>query len=572
MKAPALPATRVPTTPYARPQPVAADSLRLDGNEGSRPEPELLRELAEQPVDLLRDYPDLGELEAAIARRHGVEEDRVLVTDGADGAMDRLFRAYLEPGRELLVPVPTFEMIHRFAATCGATVRTVPWGGRFPLAELDAAIGPRTAMVAVVSPNNPTGAVIAAGELAELAGRAAAAGALLLLDHVYAEYADEDLTAAALEQPNVVVLRTFSKAWGLAGCRVGYAVGAARVMATLRNAGNPYPVAALSARLARRRLETGGEAMRRHVEAVRRERRELAGWLTDRGVPASSSQGNFLLADFGRRAGFTRRALAALGVLVRAFPHRPEIATGLRISLPGSRGDFERLLRALAVVLEPQAILFDMDGVLADVRASYRRAILDTAASFGVGVGADELRAAKLAGDANNDWRLTRRLLAERGVEASLADVKSRFQELYLGGDGAAGLRERERLLVPADRLAAWARRLPLAVVTGRPRAEAEWFLDRHGVAGRFAALVCLEDAPAKPDPAPVRLALERLGVERAWMLGDTPDDLAAAAAATVLPLAVPAPGEAGPETTAALRRAGAAEVLTATTDLEDLL
>ena len=572
MTTPSLPSTRVPATPYRRPAPVAADSLRLDGNEGSRPDPELLRELAGQPVDLLRDYPDLGELQEAIARRHGVDVERVLVTDGADGAMDRLFRAYLEPGRELVVPVPTFEMIHRFAAACGATVRQVPWPDRFPMAAIAAALSPRTALVAVVSPNNPTGAVIGGAELDELAGRAAAAGAILLLDHVYAEYADEDLTGAALEHGNVVVLRTFSKAWGLAGCRVGYAVGPAPVMATLRNVGNPYPVAAPSARIARRRLEGGGEAMRNHVRQVRRERRALGDWLADRGIPVSPSQGNFLLADFGERAGFARRALASLGVLVRAFPPGPEIADGLRISLPGDAAAFDRLLRALAVVLEPQAMLLDLDGVLADVEGSYRRCILATAATFGVELSRDDVRAATLNGNANNDWVLCQRLLAERGVETTLEEVTRRFQKIYLGGGESPGLRERERPLLAAERLAAWADRLPLAVVTGRPRAEAEWFLDRNGMTAQLSALVCLEDAPGKPDPAPVRLALDRLGVERAWMLGDTPDDLAAAAAAGVLPLAVQAPGESSAETRAALRCAGAAVVLEKTADLEGLL
>ena len=572
MSGPSLPATRVPDTPYRRPAPVAADSLRLDGNEGSLPDKELLRELAGQPVELLREYPDLVDLERRIAQRHGVSPDRVLVTDGADGAMDRLFRAFLEPGRELVVPVPTFEMIHRFAAVCGAEVVTVPWTDGFPLDRIGERLGPRTAVVAVVSPNNPTGAVISSGELEGLASRAAAAGALVLLDHVYAEYADDDLTREALEHENVVVLRTFSKAWGLAGCRVGYAVASPPVISILRNAGNPYPVSALSARVALKRLDEGGEAMRRHVAAVRRERSRLRDWLRQRGVPVPRSQGNFLIADFGERAGFIRRALAALGVLVRAFPHRPEIATGLRISLPGDEEAFRRLLAALETVLEPQALLFDLDGVLAGVEASYNAAIIATLASFDVELTPEELRTATLAGNANNDWVLSRRLLAERGVSASLEEVTRRFQELYLGDDGVPGLRERERLLVPAERLAAWAGRLPLAVVTGRPRAEAEWFLERQGIAGLVSALVCQEDGPAKPDPAPVRLALERLGVERAWMLGDTPDDLAAAAAAGALPLAVPAPGAEGAATTAALERAGAAAVLAATTDLEALL
>ncbi len=347
-----LPATRVPITPYSRPVPVADDTLRLDGNEGSVPEPALLEELAAQPARLLRDYPDLGELQQRIAERHGVDPARVVVTDGADGAMDRLFRAFLEPGRELVVPIPTFEMIHRFAAACGAEVATVPWTGRFPLAEIGARISPRTALVAVVSPNNPTGAVVSADELAELSGQAAARNALVLLDHVYAEYADEDLTTEALGHDNVVVLRTFSKAWGLAGCRVGYALAAPPVAAILRNTGNPYPVSALSARIARRRLEGGGEAMREHVRRVRVERRRLSDWLARRHVPAPPSQGNFLLADFGSRAPSVRRGLAAAGVLVRAFPHRAEIATALRISLPGDETGFERLLSALAAVLD----------------------------------------------------------------------------------------------------------------------------------------------------------------------------------------------------------------------------
>ena len=572
MTTPSLPSTRVPATPYSRPAPVAADSLRLDGNEGSRPEPELLRELAEQPVDLLRDYPDLGALQQRIAERHDVDPARVVISDGADGAMDRLFRAYLEPGRELLVPIPTFEMIHRFAAASGASVETVLWSDRFPLKELVRRIGPRTALVAVVSPNNPTGAVISAEDLAELARRAAAAGALVLLDHVYGEYADTDLTADALLQSNVVVLRTFSKAWGLAGCRVGYALASAEVAATLRNTGNPYPVAAPSARIARRRLDSGAAAMRRHVEMVRRERRRLSDRLNELDVTVSASQGNFVLAELASRARFTRRALAALGVLVRAFPHRPEIATALRISLPGDEQAFERLTRALSTVLEPQALLFDLDGVLADVRESYRRCILATALSFGVPLTPEELRAATLAGNANNDWELSRRLLAERGVEVSLEEVTSRFQALYLGSPKVAGLRERERLLVSAERLAAWAERFALAVVTGRPRAEADWFLRRESIDGLFGAVICQEDAAAKPDPAPVRLALRRLGVERAWMVGDTPDDLEAAAGAGVVPIAVPAPGDEGEETATALLRAGAATVLATTTDLEDLL
>jgi phosphoglycolate phosphatase-like HAD superfamily hydrolase len=109
-------------------------------------------------------------------------------------------------------------------------------------------------------------------------------------------------------------------------------------------------------------------------------------------------------------------------------------------------------------------------------------------------------------------------------------------------------------------------------VVTGRPREEARWFLERERLMPLFHALVCMEDAARKPDPAPVRLALTRLGVQRAWMIGNTPDDVRAAAGASVVPFGIVAPGDDLTLTTAALTDAGAARVLDHTADLEELL
>jgi HAD superfamily hydrolase (TIGR01548 family) len=176
------------------------------------------------------------------------------------------------------------------------------------------------------------------------------------------------------------------------------------------------------------------------------------------------------------------------------------------------------------------------------------------------------------AGDAANDWIVTRRLIAAGGVAADLETVTARYQSLYLGTDGSPGLRDRERSIVPRAVLERLAQRLPLAVVTGRPRDEARWFLERAGLADLFRAVVCMEDAPRKPDPAPVRLALTRLDVRRAWMVGNTPDDVRAAAGASVVPLGIVAPGDDIPATAAALAESGAAYVLDQVADLEELL
>ena len=541
--------------------------LKLDSNEGALPPAALLGALATLDPDALRRYPDTSTLEATLAGRIDVAAERVIVTAGADDAIDRVCRAYLGSGRTMLLPEPTFEMFDHFAGLSGGTLVRVPWKGRsgaFPLAAFLAGLAERPAVIAVVSPNNPTGATASAADLRHLAQ--AAPDALLLLDHVYVEYADADLTQALIDLPNVVVLRTLSKAWGLAGCRIGYAIGSPDVVARLRAAGAPYAVAAPSVAVALRQLAVGEPALRAHVACVREERVALSARLSAWGLEPLPSQANFILVECGERAPFLTAALAALGVAVRTFAQRPGLTSALRITLPGSAAEFGRLVAALETTLAPEALLFDMDGVLADVQASQRAAIAATAQSFGVLVTSAQISAAIRTGDAASDWRVTRRLIEGGGKHASLDDVTTRFQSLYMS------LREREVLIPDHSVLERLAARRPLAIVTGRPRAEAQWFLERAGIAHLFATVVAMEDAPAKPDPAPVRLALERLGVRRAWMVGDTPDDMRAATQADVLPFAVVAPGDEPALAAAALRDAGAVRVLGQITDLLELM
>src|SRR5207247_915340 len=183
----------------------------------------------------------------------------------------------------------------------------------------------------------------------------AAPNALLILDHVYVEYADHDLTPAVLDLPNVLVLRTLSKAWGLAGCRVGYAVGSPYVVAVLRAAGGPYTVAAPSVALALSQLERGVEPLRAHVARVREERRLLTARLAAASLAPHPSQANFVLVECGTRAASIRAGLAARGALVREFPDRPGLEPALRITLPGAPADFARLRAARAGTLDADA-------------------------------------------------------------------------------------------------------------------------------------------------------------------------------------------------------------------------
>lgn len=556
---------------YAPPTLPGPIDLSLDANEGPGLSIDLAGVVSSLGDDEVRRYSTPESLEREIGESLGVEASRVLVTAGGDEAIDRACRICLEPGRRLIAPVPTFEMILRSARMLGGEIVTTEWQeGAYPVDEVIGAIDERTSMIAVVSPNNPTGAVATGDDLRRLSE--AAPWAVLLVDLAYTEFADVDLTPAAISLPNAVVVRTFSKAFGMAGLRVGYAIGAPRLIGAMRASGGPYPVSALSLAVAR----GVGEMLKdvpslRGVAQVKSERARIGGVLSSVGASARESQGNFVLADV-RDAEWVWRGLGGLGIGVRRFPNTPGLERSLRITMPGDEGAFNRLSRGLRAVLAPEAILLDMDGVLADVSGSYRRAIELTAESFGVRVTQSAIANAKALGHANNDWVLTHRLIVTAGRDALLEDVTARFEAFYHGTDQQPGLELSERLIPDFTELAVLSARIPLAVVTGRPRADCERFIERYGLESFFRVAVCMEDAPAKPDPAPVQMALEQLGVEAAWMVGDTPDDVVAARRAGIVPLGFVPPGVDAAGHASLLDGFGAARTLTTFTELLEML
>ncbi len=285
--------------PYQSSAPAAPTDLWLAGNE-CRPAAALELRLG---GDGLRRYPSTAEVAARAAERFGVAADRVLVTAGADDALLRIALAFLAPGRSAVAPSPTFEMIPRYAALAGGELIEVPWepGTPYPLGEALGALREDSSLVYVVSPNNPTGAVATAEDVLRVCDEAP--DALVVVDQAYGEFADEDLTEAALSRPNAVVLRTMSKAYGAAGLRVGFAIGRPELLRILEAAGNPYPCAAPSLDAALRLL---GADVRGSIEAV-------------------------------------RARLAEEGIAIRS------LGRAVRITCPASAGDFERLLAALEV-------------------------------------------------------------------------------------------------------------------------------------------------------------------------------------------------------------------------------
>lgn len=556
---------------YSPPRLPGPIDLRLDANEG--PLHDIVRQVLREEAqsDNVRWYPSTSRVVKALAALHEVEESRVIVTAGGDELIERACRVMLQPGRNVVLATPTFEIFSRCATHMGAQVRQCSWDGEFPQQAMLEAVDADTAMIVIVSPNNPTGEVVDFGVVERLAR--AAPNALIVLDLAYVEFADVDPTALAVRYDNLLVVRTFSKAFGLAGVRVGYGIASSRVVSALRSIGLPYSVSHHSLAIVEQLLPFRDVVAKENAMRVTNERIDLTRLLKSVGCTCTQSQGNFVLARFPSRraAEWVWRGLGSLGIAVRWFPTTKGLEACLRITCPGNADEYARLAHALHTCMRPQALLFDMDGVIADVSQSYRQAIIQTAETFGVTVTRADVIAMKAAGNANNDWVVTQRLLERAGIKATLDEVRARFEAIYQGAGAAVGLRTTERVIPTRAMLETLAARRPLAIVTGRPRGDCERFLREHDLGDLFPVRVCMEDAAAKPNPEPVTRAMRLLSVTRAWMLGDTRDDIEAARAAGVVGIGVRPPG-AEDTLTQTLESAGAADVIDSVDALLEVL
>ncbi|QDU66625.1 pyridoxal phosphate-dependent aminotransferase [Engelhardtia mirabilis] len=318
--------------------------LRLDGNEGPAPPAELSRSLVALDPEDLRRYPDKSELEARLAELHGVDPEQVLVTTGGDGTIAAFAAAFVVPGRRFVHTAPTFAMIPACAELLGAALFPVEWSaGAFPRDPFAEAAAEPGAVAALVTPNNPTGGEAGIDDVLAVAD--ACAPDPLLLDLAYVEFGANDPTAAALGRSNVVVLRTLSKALGLAGLRVGYALGPRDLIAAIRAVAPPYPCSSPALILARAAidLELPTESA---IRRIRAERERLRARLIAAGIDAPPSGGNFVGVRTPRATELFE-ALRARGVLVRRFEGRADLADLLRISVPVDDPGSARLAAAL---------------------------------------------------------------------------------------------------------------------------------------------------------------------------------------------------------------------------------
>jgi len=326
------------------------DTLRLDFNENTVAcSPRVREVLGRISAGSLTRYPERGPVEAIVATYLGLQPTQVVLTNGVDEAIHVLFEAFLEEGDELLLPVPTYTMYGIYASATDARAVAVQAADdlKFPFERLLAAITPRTKIIAIANPNSPSGSAATRAQLLEIAARAPQA--VLLVDEAYFHFHGETVIDLIGKIPNLMLARTFSKAYGLAGLRLGLLAGPLELMRWVRRVLSPYSVNSLALACLPPALEDAAY-LDWYVGEVLAARTEFEAALDAAGVRRWPSRANFVLVEIGAQHKEFTRLMSAAGVLVRDRSSDPGCDGRVRITV-GTRDQMRQAAAALNEVL-----------------------------------------------------------------------------------------------------------------------------------------------------------------------------------------------------------------------------
>ena len=331
---------------YEPPGEGRADKLRLDFNENTAGcSPKVQRALAKLTPKLLSMYPEYERGTGRLARHFGVACEELLLTNGGDDALRLFFDAFVDAGTTAVIIEPTFPMYRYWGEVCGAQLEVHRYGAdmEFPVEAIVQSLAAKPRVLFLCNPNNPTGTLVPVATIEKILQ--AARHTAVVLDEAYAEFSGVSVIPLVRQYPHLFVARTFSKAAGLAGLRLGAVIAHAESLAYLRRAIAPFPVnvAALAAAEA---AVSDPATMKRYVKNIVRTRAWFAKELHKLNVKTWPSAGNFLLADFGATGSQMCAELQAKhGILLR--DRSKDIGPGrIRVTI-GTQKEMQRLLNLI---------------------------------------------------------------------------------------------------------------------------------------------------------------------------------------------------------------------------------
>jgi histidinol-phosphate aminotransferase len=356
------PRKAVLSMPEYHPPLAGRQALRLDFNENTfAPSPRVLAKLHAMTAEQMTIYPERTPVEAIVAKHFGLENEQVLLTNGVDEAIHLMACAFLDEGDEALICTPTFFMYDVSVSLMTSQLKRVQTDDTlaFPFERFLAAITPKTKLIIVASPNNPTGATVSREHLLAIAK--AAPQAVVMVDEAYFHFFGETTLGDVSDVPNLIVARTFSKAYGLANLRIGMLAGDARLMGYLRKVSSPYNVNGVALAVLPEAL--ADEAyIDWYVQQVHTGRERVLAVLDELHVRTWPSAANFVLMDIGARHKELCERMRAHDVLLRDRSSDPGCEGYVRFTI----GVEEHVTRGIAAL---RATLAEMQWTPAEGRA-----------------------------------------------------------------------------------------------------------------------------------------------------------------------------------------------------------
>ncbi len=544
--------------------------LKLDSNENAiGPSPNVIKALQNITERDIKYYPSYGEVINKIAELNNVNSAMILPTNGADEAINYVFDVFVEPCDTVLTVTPSFAMPKIYANAVGCTYKEINYTEKFvfPIDEILSNIDEKTKLIIVTTPNNPTGEAVSHENMLKILD--ASNNKYVLIDETYFNYAEKSFIDLLDKYPNIFIMRSMSKDFGLAGLRFGYIIAKKDNINFIKKAIRPYSVNIAAVKAALAALNDNGH-LNYVISQIKESRKLLDKGLKDYGLKVYPSDTNFLLVDCREKADFIYKKLLNAGIKVKNFGLTENLENCLRITLPSVKE-----VKYILDSLKPRdLIVFDIDGVLIDTRNSYRMAIKETYRYFSrKEISSEEVQKAKNLGGLNNDWDLTEYLLVNLGLNIPKTEIIDKFQELYFGENGE-GFISNEEILISPEIIKNLAKEYDLAIFTGRPKQEAEFALKKWGLQDSFYTVIAMEDLPTgkhKPEPDGLMKILNVANPKNVYYLGDTHDDMISAKKAGVKAIGVLPPQDKSVELKDKLMNYGAEDVLQETKELVEL-
>jgi len=326
--------------------------LRLDFNENTVGcSPKVLEAIKNIKEEDIASYPEYSKFKKKLAENLKIEADQLMVNNATDEAIMVIIQTYIEKRDEVIIPTPTFAMFRFYAQLADAKIMEILYNANltFPTKKVIDAITNKTKLVILCNPNNPTGTLIEKKDIVKLIEKAQKTNTLVLIDEAYYQYSGMECLDLISKYDNLIIIRTFSKAYGMGGLRLGYAVSNKEIMKSLLKACSPYSVNTVAMIAASAAIDDV-DYVKWYVGEVKEAKPLLYEALKKLKIKTYPTSGNFLIAKFPKMSKEIENRLKEKGILVRDRSSYPLLKDCLRIGI-GTVNQTKQLISALKEIL-----------------------------------------------------------------------------------------------------------------------------------------------------------------------------------------------------------------------------